>query len=79
MYLLSTSSSVELYVNFQIWFLVLKLFIFFWVFWLQFGAQVYNTAPGLTFDPQTPREYAQGSTPSEWLHMQIGGTYERVT
>uniref|UniRef100_A0A0E0D8F9 BHLH domain-containing protein n=1 Tax=Oryza meridionalis TaxID=40149 RepID=A0A0E0D8F9_9ORYZ len=44
-----------------------------------FGAQVYNTAPGLTFDPQTPREYAQGSTPSEWLHMQIGGTYERVT
>uniref|UniRef100_A0A0E0P2Q6 BHLH domain-containing protein n=2 Tax=Oryza TaxID=4527 RepID=A0A0E0P2Q6_ORYRU len=45
----------------------------------KFGAQVYNTAPGLTFDPQTPREYAQGSTPSEWLHMQIGGTYERVT
>ncbi|KAG8098627.1 hypothetical protein GUJ93_ZPchr0013g37646 [Zizania palustris] len=43
------------------------------------SAQVYNTAPGLTFDPQTPREYAQGSTPSEWLHMQIGGTYERVT
>uniref|UniRef100_A0ACD5X5F4 Uncharacterized protein n=1 Tax=Avena sativa TaxID=4498 RepID=A0ACD5X5F4_AVESA len=44
-----------------------------------FGAPTYNTAPGLTFDPQTPREYAQGSPASEWLHMQIGGTYERVT
>ncbi|XP_006651921.3 transcription factor BHLH089 [Oryza brachyantha] len=44
-----------------------------------FGPQIYSTAPGLTFDPQTPREYAQGSTPSEWLHMQIGGAYERVT
>ncbi|CAM0876952.1 unnamed protein product [Alopecurus aequalis] len=44
-----------------------------------YGAPTYNTAPGLTFDPQTPREYAQGSPASEWLHMQIGGTYERVT
>ncbi|KAL5197818.1 hypothetical protein ABZP36_001330 [Zizania latifolia] len=43
-----------------------------------FGAQPYNTAPGLTFDAQTPREYAQGST-SEWLHMQTGNAYERVT
>lgn len=49
------------------------------VFRLQFGAQTYNTAPGLTFDPQTPREYGQGSTASEWLQMQIGGAYERVT
>ena len=46
---------------------------------LQFAAPTYNTAPGLTFDPQTPREYAQGSPAAEWLHMQIGGTYERVT
>ncbi|KAL6636738.1 hypothetical protein ACP70R_024310 [Stipagrostis hirtigluma subsp. patula] len=44
-----------------------------------FGAQTYNTAPGLTFDTQTPREYAQGATTSEWLHMQIGGAYERVS
>ncbi|XBH95609.1 transcription factor BHLH089-like [Triticum dicoccoides] len=44
-----------------------------------FAAPTYNTAPGLTFDPQTPREYAQGSPAAEWLHMQIGGTYERVT
>lgn len=43
-----------------------------------FGAQPYNTAAGLTFDPQTTREFAQGST-SEWLHMQIGNAYERVT
>ncbi|XP_062212730.1 transcription factor BHLH089-like [Phragmites australis] len=42
-----------------------------------FGAQTYNTAPGLTFDTQTPREYSQGT--SEWLHMQIGGAYERVS
>lgn len=51
----------------------------FMAFRLQYGAQTYNTAPGLTFDPQTPREYGQGSTASEWLHMQIGGAYERVT
>ncbi|TVU44538.1 hypothetical protein EJB05_03983 [Eragrostis curvula] len=42
-----------------------------------FGAQTYNTAPGLTFDTQAPREYSQGASPSEWLHMQIGGAYER--
>uniref|UniRef100_A0A453M4L5 Uncharacterized protein n=3 Tax=Aegilops tauschii TaxID=37682 RepID=A0A453M4L5_AEGTS len=44
-----------------------------------FAAPTYNTAPGLTFDPQTPREYTQGSPASEWLHIQIGGNYERVT
>uniref|UniRef100_A0A0E0LI49 BHLH domain-containing protein n=1 Tax=Oryza punctata TaxID=4537 RepID=A0A0E0LI49_ORYPU len=43
-----------------------------------FGAQPYNPTADLTFDPQTTREYAQGST-SEWLHMQIGNAYERVT
>ncbi|XP_066398766.1 transcription factor BHLH094-like [Miscanthus floridulus] len=43
-----------------------------------FGAPPYNTAPSLTLDPQTPREYAQGSM-SDWLHMQIGNAYERVT
>ncbi|KAF8644850.1 hypothetical protein HU200_066306 [Digitaria exilis] len=38
-----------------------------------FGAPAppYNTAPGLSFDPQTPREYPQALT-SDWLHMQIG-------
>ncbi|OEL23592.1 Transcription factor BPE [Dichanthelium oligosanthes] len=47
---------------------------------LQFGAPAppYNTAPGLTFDRQTPREYPQALT-SDWLHMQIGNAYERVT
>ncbi|CAL5078950.1 unnamed protein product [Urochloa decumbens] len=45
-----------------------------------FGAPAppYNTAPGLTFDPQTPREYPQALA-SDWLHMQIGSAYERVT
>ncbi|KAM0913448.1 hypothetical protein ACQ4PT_012149 [Festuca glaucescens] len=42
------------------------------------AAQPYHTTLGLTLDPQTPREYAQAST-SEWLHMQVGSTYERVT
>ncbi|CAN6314833.1 unnamed protein product [Urochloa humidicola] len=44
-----------------------------------FAVQTYSTAPGLTFDTQTPREYAQGTSTSEWLHMQIGGAYERVS
>ncbi|KAK3145769.1 hypothetical protein QOZ80_3BG0257190 [Eleusine coracana subsp. coracana] len=44
-----------------------------------FVAQTYNTAPGLTFDTQAPREYSQGAASSEWLHMQIGGAYERVS
>ena len=46
---------------------------------LQFASQTYSTAPGLTFDTQTPREYGQGTSTSEWLHMQIGGAYERVS
>nr|CAB3497812.1 unnamed protein product [Digitaria exilis] len=45
-----------------------------------FAAPTYSTAPGLTFDTQTPREYAQGASTSEWLHMQIGnGAYGRVS
>ncbi|XP_066385916.1 transcription factor BHLH089-like [Miscanthus floridulus] len=44
-----------------------------------YGAQTYNTAPGLTFDTQTSREYTQGTSTSEWLHMQIGSGYERVS
>ncbi|RLN39032.1 transcription factor bHLH79 [Panicum miliaceum] len=44
-----------------------------------FASQTYSTAPGLTFDTQTPREYGQGASTSEWLHMQIGGAYERVS
>ncbi|XP_048528009.1 transcription factor BHLH089-like [Triticum urartu] len=43
------------------------------------SSPTYNTAPGLIFDPQTPREYTQGSPASEWLRMQIGGNYERAT
>jgi len=44
-----------------------------------FASQSYSTAPGLTFDTQTPREYGQGTSTSEWLHMQIDGAYERVS
>ncbi|KAH7658745.1 hypothetical protein IHE45_17G110200 [Dioscorea alata] len=42
-----------------------------------FGPQAYDTAPSLSFGTQA-REYEQGSTP-EWLHMQGGGAFERVT
>jgi hypothetical protein len=45
---------------------------------LQFGAQTYNPAPSLPFEPQASREYNQNSAP-EWLHMQVGGAFERVT
>ncbi|XP_072951543.1 transcription factor BHLH089-like [Typha angustifolia] len=43
-----------------------------------FGAQTYDTASGLAFNTQAPREYAQGPA-TEWLHMQLGGAFERVT
>ncbi|GKV14171.1 hypothetical protein SLEP1_g25081 [Rubroshorea leprosula] len=33
-------------------------------------------ANGLMFSPQAAREYAQGSLP-QWLHMQVGGSFER--
>ncbi|KAM0952102.1 putative transcription factor bHLH family [Dioscorea sansibarensis] len=42
-----------------------------------FGPQAYDTTPSLPFGTQA-REYEQGSTP-EWLHMQVGGAFERVT
>lgn len=35
-------------------------------------------ATGLLFGSHTLREYAQGSQP-EWLHMQVGGSFERTT
>ncbi|KAM1026076.1 hypothetical protein ACFX13_039759 [Malus domestica] len=41
------------------------------------GAQPFDAA-GLLFGSHTPREYAQSSQP-EWLHMQVGGSFERAT
>ncbi|XP_040363834.1 uncharacterized protein LOC112173800 [Rosa chinensis] len=35
-------------------------------------------AAALLFGPHTPREYVQGSQ-AEWLHMQVGGSFERTT
>nr|WKE35179.1 basic helix-loop-helix family protein [Rosa persica] len=35
-------------------------------------------AAALLFGSHTPREYAQGSQ-AEWLHMQVGGSFERTT
>ncbi|CAN4086107.1 unnamed protein product [Withania somnifera] len=35
-------------------------------------------ATGMIFGTQAPREYAQGAQ-SEWLHMQVGGSFDRAT
>lgn len=43
----------------------------------QLGAQPFD-ATGLLFGSQAARDYVQGSQP-EWLHMQVGGSYERAT
>ncbi|KAJ4712212.1 Transcription factor bHLH79-like protein [Melia azedarach] len=41
------------------------------------GAQSFD-ATGMMFGAQTAREFAQGSQ-TEWLHMQVGGSFERAT
>lgn len=43
----------------------------------QFGQQTFDTA-GAAFGSQATREYERSSSP-EWLHMQIGGSFERTT
>ncbi|XP_072957142.1 transcription factor BHLH089-like [Typha angustifolia] len=43
-----------------------------------FGTEKYDNASGLAFNLQASREYEQGSAP-EWLHMQVGGAFQRVT
>ncbi|GMY26117.1 transcription factor BHLH089 isoform X1 [Fagus crenata] len=42
-----------------------------------FGQQTFDTA-GMAFGSQATREYTRGSSP-EWLHMQVGGGFERTT
>ncbi|RDY11255.1 Transcription factor BHLH089 [Mucuna pruriens] len=42
-----------------------------------FGQQTFDPA-GVPFGSQAPREYSRGSSP-EWLHMQVGGGFERTT
>ncbi|KAF7124271.1 hypothetical protein RHSIM_Rhsim12G0127700 [Rhododendron simsii] len=42
-----------------------------------FGQQTFDTA-GAAFGSQATREYERSSSP-EWLHMQIGGSFERTT
>lgn len=49
------------------------IFFFFW----QFGQQTFDLA-GMPFGSQATREPSRGSSP-EWLHMQIGGGFERTT
>lgn len=41
------------------------------------GLQTINAAAaGMVFGSHATREYSQGSAP-EWLHMQVGGGFER--
>ncbi|XP_022972887.1 transcription factor bHLH79-like [Cucurbita maxima] len=40
--------------------------------------QPYDAAAGILYGSQTAREYSQGAQP-EWLHMQIGGSFERTS
>ncbi|KAF9673468.1 hypothetical protein SADUNF_Sadunf10G0027500 [Salix dunnii] len=42
-----------------------------------FGQQTFDTA-GMAFGSQAAREYGQGTSP-EWLHMQVGGGFERTS
>ncbi|GAV81658.1 HLH domain-containing protein [Cephalotus follicularis] len=42
-----------------------------------FGQQTFDTTD-LAFGTQATREYNRGTSP-EWLHMQIGGSFERTT
>ncbi|KAI7732690.1 hypothetical protein M8C21_013078 [Ambrosia artemisiifolia] len=42
-----------------------------------YGQQAYDMA-GVPFGSQPTREFSRGSSP-EWLHMQIGGSFERTT
>ncbi|XP_052114477.1 transcription factor BHLH089 [Arachis duranensis] len=42
-----------------------------------FGQQTFDPA-SLPFGSQATRDYSRGSSP-EWLHMQVGGAFERAT
>lgn len=43
----------------------------------QFGLQPFDTS-AMAFTSQATREYGQESPP-EWLHMQVGGSFESAT
>lgn len=43
----------------------------------QLGLPTYD-ATGIMFESQPQREYAQGSE-SDWLHMQVGNSFNRAT
>ncbi|XP_058008809.1 transcription factor BHLH089 isoform X4 [Hevea brasiliensis] len=42
-----------------------------------FGQQTYDTT-GMAFGSQATRDYSRGTSP-EWLHMQVGGGFERTS
>lgn len=43
-----------------------------------FGMQAYEN-PSLAFSTRPAREYGGQGSAAEWLHMQVGGAFERVT
>ncbi|KAL9424059.1 hypothetical protein AB3S75_036022 [Citrus x aurantiifolia] len=44
---------------------------------IEFTQQTFDTA-GMPFGSQATREYSRGTSP-DWLHMQVGGGFERMT
>ncbi|KAH0458812.1 hypothetical protein IEQ34_011626 [Dendrobium chrysotoxum] len=44
-----------------------------------FGGQAYENVSSLAYASQPSREYVQRGPATEWLHMQVGGAFERVT
>nr|QDH08956.1 transcription factor bHLH79-like isoform X2 [Cymbidium sinense]QDL88318.1 transcription factor bHLH79-like isoform X1 [Cymbidium ensifolium] len=45
-----------------------------------YGGQAYENISSLAYASQQPtREYLQQGSATEWLHMQVGGAFERVT
>ncbi|KAM7471365.1 hypothetical protein LguiA_009548 [Lonicera macranthoides] len=43
------------------------------------GAPTFDTTVGMVFGSQAAREYSQGTTQPDWLHMQVGSSFERAT
>ena len=43
------------------------------------GAPTFDTTVGMVFGSQAAREYSQGTTQPDGLHMQVGSSLERAT
>lgn len=64
-------------IGFQFFIHAAKFEIYGIYFLLQFGQQTFDTI-GMEFGSQATREFSRGSSP-EWLHMQVGGGFDRTS